>query len=110
MAIVFPDPERSRAAASPAAPPPMMITSTSFADDFGPRKLADLLHFLVDLGLSGFFAEDAAEVIDFRGDELVVLRQEADSGALKVAFRHRDHLGGAQCFVSHTKLAQNCEI
>src|SRR5438094_5424257 len=88
MAIVLPDPERSRAAASPAAPPPMMITSTrsdtsaSFADDFGPRKLAHLLHLLVDLRLSGLFAEDAAEVVDFRGDELIVLRQEADGGAL----------------------------
>src|SRR2546423_3665980 len=110
MAIVLPEPERSRAAASPAAPPPIMITSTSFADDFGPRKLADLLHLLVDLRLRGFFAQNAAEVIDFRRDELVVLRQEADSGALKIAFRHRDHLAGAQCFVGHTELATSYQM
>src|SRR5689334_9150590 len=40
------------------------------SDDFAPGKLADREDFFVDLGLACLVAEDAAEVFDFRRDEL----------------------------------------
>jgi len=112
--IRLPAPERDRAAASPAAPAPMMATSylvtapasagdvpegrslprtrSGVADDLVPGKPADQHHLLVDLPLRGAVAEDAAEVFDFRGDEAVVLRQEPDRSTLEIAFRDRNEL------------------
>src|SRR5436305_101359 len=61
-------------------------TLPSFSsDDLGPRKAAHGLNLLVDLQLRRLIAEDAPEVQQLGGDELVVFRQKADGGALKVA-------------------------
>src|ERR1043166_6867009 len=65
--------------------------------NLAPRQLAHEHDLLVDLVLRGLVAEDAAQVVDFRGDELVVLRKEPLRGALEVAFRHGDLLRYAQC-------------
>src|ERR1043165_2423710 len=72
-------------------------------ENLGPRKLAHEHDLLVDLVLRGLVAEHAAQIVDFRGDQLVVLRKEALRGALEVAFRHGDLLRGAQgdLFVHH---------
>src|ERR1041385_3425563 len=69
-------------------------TARLLAVNLGPGKLAHEQDFFVDVVLRGLVAEDAAEVVDFRGDELVVLRKETLRGALKVAFRHGDLLRG----------------
>src|SRR6185503_13059830 len=92
----LPAPERTRAAARPAAPAPITAQSyltrfterrscgihaargSSFADDFAPGELADELHLLVDVHLCGLVAEDAAEVIDLGGDQAIALREEAN--------------------------------
>src|SRR6476469_9928036 len=66
-----------------------------------PRQLPDEHDFLVDLALRGFVAEDAAEIFDFRGDELVVLRKEALRGALEIAFRYGDLLQGTHEGFAH---------
>src|ERR1051326_7153664 len=71
------------------------------AVNLGPRKLAHEQDFFVDVVLRRLVAEDAAQVLDFRRDELVVLRKETLRGALEVAFRHGDLFRGAhhQMFV-----------
>src|ERR1043166_3203739 len=74
------------------APPP--APCALFVEDLTPRQLPHELHLLVDLALRRFVAEDAAEVVDFRGDELVVLGEKTLRGALEVAFRHGDLLRG----------------
>src|SRR5438132_10531007 len=98
----LPAPERSRAAARPAAPAPMTMTSNRscvmlseakhlageilrfaqhddscrklLADDFSPRQLADGEHFFIDLALRGLLPQDPAKVIHFRRDQPVVFR------------------------------------
>src|SRR3954453_21753409 len=69
------------------------VPARSIVDDFRPGELANLQHFLVDLLLRGAVAEDASKVIDLGRDELVVLRQQTERGALQVAFGHGDGLG-----------------
>src|SRR6185369_7089472 len=68
---------------------------------FGPRKLAHEHDLLVDLLLRRFVAEDAAQVVDFRRDELVVLGEETLSRALEVAFRNGDRLRGTHELFAH---------
>ena len=98
-----PAPESMRAAARPAAPAPMIATSNFVLlfDDLTPGQLSDELHFLVDLRLSGAIAEDAAQVIDLRRHELVVLRKQARRGALKIALRYRDLLRDSFALIDH---------
>ena len=62
------------------------------ADDFAPRQAPHELHFLIDVVLRRPVAEDSAEVVDFRRNEFVVLRQEANGGVLEVAFGNGNHL------------------
>src|SRR5213075_1126172 len=62
--------------------------------DLRPRQLAHEEHLLVDLALGRFVAEDTTQVFDFRRDQLVVLREEANRCGLEIAFRDGDELGG----------------
>src|SRR5688500_16247318 len=103
MQTRLPAPDRTRAAARPAAPAPTIATSnfTLLFDDLTPGQLPDQLHLLVDLRLGGAVAEDAAEVVDFRRYELVVLRKEAAGRALKVALRYRDLLRDSFALLVH---------
>src|SRR5687767_2832364 len=98
-----PAPESTRAAARPAAPAPMIATSnfTLLFDDLTPGQLPDELHLLVDLRLGGAVAEDAAEIVDFRGHELVVFREEPAGRALKIALGYRDLLRDSFALLVH---------
>ena len=72
-----------------------MITSTSFADDFGPRKLADLLHLLVDLRLRGFFAQTRPFTGEGKLALAKVLAANGDAGGAALLVRaawHEDEL------------------
>ena len=71
--------------------------------DLTPGQPTDLLNLLVDLALGRFLAEHATEVIHFRRYEFVVLREESNGGALKVAFRDGDELGGSPDLLVHTQ-------
>src|SRR6476646_7404119 len=73
----------------------------SIVDDFRPGELADLQHFLVDLLLRSALAQDASKVIDLGGDELVVLRQQAERSALQVAFGHGYGFGSFRGLFAH---------
>src|SRR5205823_3573014 len=77
------------------------VLARSIRDDFRPGELADLHDFLVDLLLRSAVAEDASKVIDLGGHELVVLRQQAEGGALQVAFGHGDGLGSFRGLFAH---------
>src|SRR5258706_2701506 len=77
------------------------VQRRSIVDDFRPGELANLQHFLVDLLLRSALAEDASKVIDLRRDQLVVLRQQAESSALQVAFGHGDGLGRFRGLFAH---------
>jgi len=105
--IRLPAPDSARAAASPAAPAPMMTTSyctrhewcveragLGFSDDLAPGQLPHELHFLVDRFLRGSVAEHTPEVFDLGGNELVVLGEESEGGGLEVTFGDGDELGG----------------
>src|SRR5436190_6286237 len=92
MTTCLPAPDRSRAAARPAAPAPMTTTSTLFADDLRPRQLPHRENLLVDVVLRRAVAEDSAKIIHLGGDQFVVLGEEADCGGLEIAFGHGDHL------------------
>src|ERR1700720_2861785 len=89
----WPARESSRAADNPAAPAPMMMVSKRcgtlgvlLAHDFGPGQLADLEDLLLDLALRGLLSQNTAQVIHLGGPQLVVFRQEAHRGVLKVSF------------------------
>src|SRR5687767_2740264 len=103
MQTRFPAPESTRAAARPAAPAPMIATSnfTLLFDDLAPGQLPDQLHLLVDLCLCGTVAEDAAEIVDFRGHQLVVLREESAGRALKIPLGYRDLLRDSLALLVH---------
>src|SRR5438105_684881 len=101
MTTCRPAPDSSRAAARPAAPAPMMTTSTLFADDLRPRQPPHSEDLLVDRVLRRAIAEDPAKVIHLRGNQFVVLREEADRGALEVAFGHGDHLRHSRDLIAH---------
>src|SRR5207244_593996 len=103
-----PAPERSRAAARPAAPAPMTMTSTLFADDLRPGQLPHRENLLVDVVLRSPIAEDSAKVIHLGGDQFVVLGEEADRGVLEVAFGHGDHLRHSRDLIAHVKLQRVC--
>ena len=60
------------------------------AHDFGPRQFSDLENLLLDLELRRLFPENTAKVVHFRGDQLVVFREEANRGVLKITFRYGD--------------------
>src|SRR4051794_33387382 len=77
------------------------VPARSIVDDFRPGELANLHHLLVDLLLRSAFAEDASKVIDLGGNELVVLRQQTERGALQVAFGHGDGLGSFRDLFAH---------
>src|ERR1043166_5935656 len=120
MQTRFPAPDRSRAAAKPAAPAPMMTTSDFtqprkganrvllLSANLRPRKRADEHHLLVDLSLRRLVAEHAAQVLDFCRDQLVVLRKEANRCALEVAFRDSDELWGPGDVLAHTFPNDDC--
>src|SRR5438067_12686763 len=92
MTTCLPAPDKSRAAARPAAPAPMTTTSTLFADDLRPRQLPHRQNLLVDVGLRRAIAEDSAKVVHLGRDQLVVFGKAAGRGVLEVAFGHGDHL------------------
>src|ERR1051325_8142691 len=96
-----PAPDRSSAAARPAAPAPMTTTSTLLADDLRPRQPSHGENLLVDRRLRRAIAEDSAKVIHLGGNQFVVLGEEADRGGLKVAFGYGDHLRGSQNLIAH---------
>src|SRR5262245_33608213 len=100
-----PAPDSSRAAARPAAPAPMTMTSegepTLLADDLRPRQLANGEDLLVDLHLRRALAQDSAKVIHLGGDQLVVFGEKAGSGVLEVAFGHGDHLWHSRGLIAH---------
>src|ERR1700674_3342595 len=73
----------------------------SLAHNFGPRQLADLENLLLDLALRRLFPEDTAKVVHFRGNELVVFRQESNRGVLKISFRYGDQLGSSRGLLAH---------
>src|SRR5438034_11724659 len=64
-----PAPDRSRAAARPAAPAPMTMTSVLLADDLRPWQAAHGEDLLVDGVLRCPIAEDSAKVIHLGGDQ-----------------------------------------
>lgn len=71
---------------------PETANRSGVSDDVTPGEAANEKDFLVDLHLSGPVAEHPAEVLDLRGHEPVVLRQQADGGTLQVALRDGDEL------------------
>jgi hypothetical protein len=62
-------------------------------DELSPGQATDGLNLLVDLALRGLVAENTTEVLDFRRDEPVVFREEANRSVLEIAFRDGDEFG-----------------
>src|SRR5438132_11239342 len=108
MTTCLPAPDRSRAAARPAAPAPMTTTSTLFADDLRPGQLSHREDLLVDVGLRRAIAEDSAKVVHLGRDQLVVFGEEADRGVLEAAFGHGDHLWHSRDLIAHVWLQRPC--
>src|SRR4051795_8914599 len=69
MQTRLPAPESSRADASPAAPPPMTMTSyrmrALLSHDLRPREMANGHHLLVNLDLRRFIAQHTPQILDF---------------------------------------------
>src|SRR5437764_13538853 len=101
MTTCRPAPDSSRAAARPAAPAPMMTTSTLFADDLRPWQPSHGEDLLVDRGLGRAVAEHSTKVFHLGGNQFVVLGKEADCGVLEVAFGHGDHLLHSRDLIAH---------